>query len=291
LVADHRRVLPDVDRIARYIGKLAGRQYGHVTRAQLLAAGLSSAAIGRWTASGRLIRSHAGVYAVGHARAEPVARAAAALLACGDRAVLSHETAAALWGFRSRWPLVPEVSGATGRLRPGIVHHKTRTLTRRDVRRHRGLRVTSPARTLDDIKARLTPAEFVRAINDARLSGVLNGADVERFTPRQERPTRSAFEDQVAAELRDRGFPEPRVNASVLGFEVDFLFPDHQVIVELDGWAYHSDHPTWERDRTRDTVTAAAGFVTLRITWLRWQEDRAGVLSQLAAVLAGRLAR
>jgi very-short-patch-repair endonuclease len=98
------------------------------------------------------------------------------------------------------------------------------------------------------------------------------------------------FEDQVAAELNARGFPAPRVNAWVCGLEVDFLFADHRVIVELDGWRYHSDHPTWEGDRTRDTTTAAAGYVTLRITWLRWQDDREGVLSDLAAVLAGRLA-
>jgi very-short-patch-repair endonuclease len=261
-----------------------------VTRTQLLAAGLSSATIGRWAARGRLLRVHTGVYAVGHRRGEAVARAAAALLACGDRAALFNETAAALWGFRLRWQLIPEVCGPDRRRRPGIRHHETRTLSRRDIRRHRGLRVTSPARTLDDIKDRLTPAQFTRAVNDARLSGVLNGADLERFAAPGQGPTRSRFEDEVAAVLHARGFPQPQVNASVLGFEVDFLFPDYMVIVELDGWTYHSYQPTWERDRTRDTLTAAAGFVTIRISWLRWQDDREGVLSDLAAVLARRLA-
>ena len=103
-------------------------------------------------------------------------------------------------------------------------------------------------------------------------------------------PTRSVFEDQVADVLHARGFPEPLVNASVLGFEVDLLFLEHEVIVELDGWIYHSDRPTWERDRTRDAMTVAAGFVTLRITWLRWEDDREGVFSDLAALLARGLA-
>ncbi len=109
-----RGVLSDVDRIAAKIAQLAGRQYGHVTREQLLAAGVSASGIQRWVRAGRLIRVHAGVYAVGHPRGEAVAVAAAAWLACGDGAVLSHQTATALWGFGSRWPVIPEITGVRG---------------------------------------------------------------------------------------------------------------------------------------------------------------------------------
>lgn len=284
-------VLSDIDRIARKIAQVAGRQYGYVTRSQLLEVGVGSAAVGRWAARGRLIRVHAGVYAVGHPRREAVAVAAAAWLACGDGAVLSHETAAALWGFRSRWPAVPEVTGVRGRRRPGIRHHRTQTLRRRDVRRHRGLRVTSAARTLQDLRGRLTAAQFTRAVNDARLAGLLSAADLtelESLTAVTERPTRSGFEDAVLAEIRRRGFPEPQVNARVLGFEVDLLFASERVIVELDGWEYHSGQPSWERDRARDALTAAAGFTTVRITWRRWHEEREQVLANLASVLSTR---
>lgn len=288
-----RRVLSDVDRIARKIAQIAGRQYGYVTRAQLLEVGVGSAAIGRWAARGRLIRVHVGVYAVGHPRGEAVAVAAAAGLACGEGAVLSHETAAALWGFGSRWPAIPEVTGVRGHRRPGIRHHRSQTLRRRDVRRHRGLRVTSAARTLHDLRARLTVAQFTRAVNDARLAGLLSAADLtelESLTAVTERPTRSGFEDLVLAEIRLCGFPEPRVNAHVLGHEVDFLFAAERVIVELDGWKYHSDRATWERDHARDAHTAAAGFTTVRITWRRWHEDRKQVLANLASVLRTRRA-
>jgi hypothetical protein len=146
--------MADRGHIESRIGRLSARQYGHVTRAQLVEIGLSDRTISRWIARGRLIPVHLGVYAVSYPRPEAVAQAAAALLACGPEAVLSHETAAALWGFKPRWPERPEVTGPSRRTRPGIRHHRSKTIKRRDVRRHRGLRVTSPARTISDIAPR-----------------------------------------------------------------------------------------------------------------------------------------
>lgn len=143
--------------------------------------------------------------------------------------------------------MIPEVSGARGHRRTGIRHRCTRTLRGRDVRRYRGLRVTSANRTLHDLRPRLTAAQFNRAVNDARLAGLLSEAELaelETLTAVTERPTRSGFEDAVLAEIRRRGFPEPEVNARVLGLEVDFLFAAERVIVELDGWKYHSDRAT-----------------------------------------------
>ncbi|MGI9183830.1 MAG: type IV toxin-antitoxin system AbiEi family antitoxin domain-containing protein [Solirubrobacteraceae bacterium] len=263
----------DFVRIEAKIAQLAGRQYGHVTRAQLLALGLGSSGIRRRVVAGRLIRVHVGVYAVGYVRPDAVARAAAALLACGPEAVLSHETAAALWGFRSRWPEHPEVMGPSCRRRPAIRYHRSKTLTRRDVRRHRGVRVTSPARALIDIAPRMSARQLARAVNDARLQGHLKGQELKRLndlTTITARPTRSSFEDDFLAFARTHGLPEPEINAHVAGYEVDALFPRERVIVELDSWEHHQDRDTFERDRERDAATLAAGHVTVRITWERY---------------------
>jgi hypothetical protein len=126
-----------------------------VTRQQLLDLDVPPRTITRWIHAARLIPVHVGVYAVGHAQHGPLANAMAAVLACGDLAVLSHDSAAALWSVR-RWPPVPEVTCALERRRPGIRTHRTETLSTRDVRRHRNIRVTSPSRTILDIQRRLT---------------------------------------------------------------------------------------------------------------------------------------
>jgi hypothetical protein len=283
----------DLHLIQGKIAQLAERQYGHVARRQLLAIGLRSRAIDQWIAQGKLIPVHAGVYAVGYLRSDAVARAAAALLACGPDAVLSHETAAALWGLRTRWPERPEVSSPSCHRRPGIRHHRSRTLTRRDVRRHRGLRVTSPARTLIEIVPRLTRRQFARAVNDARLAGHLKGPDVNRLanvTPITSHPTRSTFEDEFPAFAREYGLPAPQINAKVAGYEVDVLFAAERVIVELDSWEHHQDRRSFETDRERDAATLAAGHVTVRITWERYRGQPDAEAARLHGILRARRA-
>ncbi|MGB9186017.1 MAG: DUF559 domain-containing protein [Solirubrobacteraceae bacterium] len=224
-------------------------------------------------------------------RPEAVAQAAAALLACGPEAVLSHETAAALWGFRPRWPERPEVTGPGRRTRPGIRHHRSKTIKRRDIRRHRGLRVTSPARTISDIAPRLTQRQRARAVNDARLQGHLKGQELDRLmriTTITARPTRSEFEDDFPAFARRQGFPEPELNAEVAGYEVDVLFRRERVIVELDGWEHHQSRSAFESDRERDAATLAAGHVTVRLTWERYKGQPEAEGARLGEILRQR---
>src|SRR5438270_12184459 len=95
--------------IDRKIAALARRQRGYVKRTQLLALGVSSQAIHRRVTIGRLIPIYSGVYAVGHLPTLPQDRAAGAMLACGEGAVLSHSTAAAAWGIFKRWEMPFEV--------------------------------------------------------------------------------------------------------------------------------------------------------------------------------------
>ena len=86
----------------------------------------------------------------------------------------------------------------------------------------------------------------------------------------------------MVSALTQAGFPNFVVNARLFGREVDLLFPAQKLIVELDGWAYHSDRDTQERDRVKDAQALARGYVTVRITWRRWQTARAEVLAELA---------
>lgn len=257
------------------IAEIAARQHGHITRAQLLAIGLSERTIDRRIQSGALIRAHAGVYAVGYRRVEPVARAAAAVLACGDGAVVSHESAAALWGFR-RWPRTPEVTVLTDRRPPGVRTHRSTTLTRADVRIELDIRTTSASRTIADIARRLTDRELTRAIQDSRHARHVRPAELEKLLqmcPRaralvdpSQNPTRSGLEDDFLRWIRRYKLPVPTINVKADGTEVDAMFHAERVILEVDSWEYHGDPITFRSDAERGTAHAANGFLPLRLT-------------------------
>ena len=117
------------------IARIAAKQHGVVCRAQLLAAGVGRRAIEARLSAGRLHPLHRGVYAVGHRAVGPRGNEMAAVLACGDRAVLSHHSAAALWGMRPPWRGPVHVLGRHTAL-SGVVAHKARALHPRDTTRH-----------------------------------------------------------------------------------------------------------------------------------------------------------
>jgi hypothetical protein len=181
----------DNSHLSLEIATTAGRQAGHITRGQLRALGANDMLIGRWCQAGRLLRVHAGVYAVGYRRVEPVAIAMAAVLACGDGALLSHDSAAALWGWR-RWPRTPEVTSTVARRRPGIRTHRTRSLPRAERDWQLGVPVTSPERTIREIESRLTRKQFRRMVKDARQARRLDDAAVTRLLGYAAEPTTSA---------------------------------------------------------------------------------------------------
>jgi Transcriptional regulator, AbiEi antitoxin/Protein of unknown function (DUF559) len=289
--------------IDQSIGRLAGRQHGYVTRAQLLELGLDAQQITYRLRKGSLIRVHAGVYAVGHVPVTGADRAAAAVLACGPSAVLSHTTAASLWGVDQRWRTPFEVTVDSARRRPGIRIHRD-ALTPREIRRHRGIRVTSPARTILDIAPRQTEKALRRAINDLRIAKHLRIPDLQSLMQRLPRhpgttvvrplieiargPTRAELEDAFA-ELSGRfGLPRAEINARVAGYEVDVLFPAQRVIVELDGYEFHGTRDAFEDDRERDATTLAAGFETVRITWERMTHEPAREAARLNRILSAR---
>lgn len=292
------------DAFVREIAALAGRQWGYVNRAQLLSIGLTPGAIRQLVATGRLLPVHAGVYAVGVVNRTPVARAMAAVLACGDRAVLSHGSAAALWGFNKYWDMPFETTVSTARRRPGIKIHRSRTLTWRDRTRHLGVPVTTRARTVLDIAPRLTDRRLTRLVNDARHAGhlhldtladVLNrnanhpGAKrLRRFVEDPRNPTRSPLEDDFIAFAKRYGLPMPVTNTHLFGYEIDVLYPEERVIVEVDGYGFHSDRATFRSDRKRDAVMLAADYVTVRITDDRMEQDGQQEADRILAILEHR---
>jgi hypothetical protein len=254
---------------------------------------------------GRLIRVHAGVYAVGHLPALPHVLAFAALMACGAGAVLSHGSAAAIWGLEKHFKAPFEVTAPNRHRRPGITVHYA-TLHRDDRAVNRGLPVTSPARTALDLAPRLTARQLDRAVDELRNAGYLQpdplaevlaryphhrGAAKLRSVDTSRGPTRSDMELDFIDFLKRYDLPMPLINTKLGRYELDVLFPDAKVIVELDSWEFHSSRSSFRRDRRRDAALLARGYVTIRITWERLAEEPDEVAAELHTILASRFLR
>jgi len=293
------------DLFEKLIAALAATQYGYVTRAQLLGLGMGGDAIDYRIAIGRLIPVYRGVYAVGHVPVGPLPRAYAAVLACGDRAILSHGSAATLWGFDNAWQKPYEVTAPMLRRRQGIKVHRSRMLARRDVTRQLGIPVTTPARTALDIAARLPDRRLGRVVNDGRRAGYVHLdslADVLSRNPNHPGtkrllpfvrdltpPTNSPLEDDFLAFARKYGLPAPtRTNVYRFGHEVDAVYEAERVIVEIDGYEFHSDRDSFERDRDRDADRLAGGYATLRITKERMHQRPEREARRLLGILEAR---
>lgn len=167
-------------------------------RAQLLALGVSRHAIDHQVAAGEWIVRYPGVYAIGHQSPGPIPRAAAAVLACGEGAVLSHDSAAALWGL-CRWPARQEVIAPHQRRHKGIVSHRSTTLTDPDVTAHHGIPVTTPVRTICDIAPRRTDDQLLEVVDDARAGAYLGPTGLQELIDRCPRLSRLVDPDSGPA--------------------------------------------------------------------------------------------
>ncbi len=290
------------------IAAIAVRQNGNITRQQLLKLGLGGDAIAYRLRIGRLYRVYPGVYSVGRPARTPHERASAAVLACGPGAALSHYAALVLWGFIKPWPPSFEVTVTSDRRPTGIIVHRSRTLTRRDLRRHHGIPVTSPARTmLDCAPALQRDGSLTRTVNDALLTPFLirsSLGEVRRRCPSHpgaklldpfidvsDGPTRSEFEDRFLEFCQHFAFPRPLVNTLVAGHLVDALFVDARLIVELDGWGFHRDRQAFESDRDRDADMVLLDLATVRITWERLTGTPDREAARLRKIFARRARR
>jgi very-short-patch-repair endonuclease len=291
------------------VSDLAARQHGVVSTAQLREIGLGGDAVLRRVRAGRLHRLYRGVYAVGHTALTREGRWLAAVLACGDGAALSHRSAAALWGFRPTDRARIEVTVPRSRSGPpGVEVHRTRRLQRGDARVHRAIRVTTPARTLADLADLLPPDALARAIHEAEVLRLLDVRAVREAHANGRRGaanlaaalvepaphTRSELEARFATFCRRERLPLPLLNASVRTgdqlYELDALWPQHRVVAELDGAAFHHTRRAFHRDRERDLALAADGYVVVRLTWRQVTQRPRDVAAKLRRLLASRAA-
>jgi len=286
----------------RRLGDLAVRQHGVVARRQVLALGISARSIGRRLEAGRLRAVHRGVYAVGHDRLTPHGHLMAGVLACDEGAVLSHKSAARLWGLmRSR--LIPvEVTAVSGRGRSGITVHEG-GLAPADRAIVAGIPVTSIARTLLDLADVGDRRTVGRAFEEADRLGLLEMRAVEDVCARGQgrrglkplrhliaearapEPARTTLEGRVLELCQEYGLPTPETNVTVLGREVDAFWPSHKVMVEADSWSFHRHRAAFEDDRARDAAMQVEGYQVIRLTHRRLSRERAKVAAQLRRLL------
>lgn len=288
------------------IARVADTHHGNISHAELLALGLSKRQIAYRVKIGRLHPVYRGVYSVGRSPKTALEWAAAAVLACGEGAALSHISALALWDLAEwRWSAI-HVTVPGDRRPSGIKVHRAPGLTGRDVRTHQGIRMTSPARTILDCAPALTDKQLNRAFNDARRSHqarlrLWHLADViERFPTHRGAsrlkplvqitggPTRSDWEDEFPAFCKQYELPEPILSTPVAGYEADALFPHDKIVIELDSWDFHQDRESFENDRDRDADRLAAGHWTVRITWPRIKLRSAREADRLHRILRRR---
>ena len=288
------------------IAQLAVSQHGVVTRAQLIAAGISSSAITRRVSSGALKRLYPCVYRAGPVET-PHCRAIAAVLACGTGAVLSHQSAGAAWELLAPLPADAPID-VTVRVRlraclPGVTMHRALDLNTGDTTSLFGIPTTTPARTLLDLSVMLDRHTLERAVALAERRGLCDaktliaaaethplhrGVHTLRRLINQTDPpafTRSEAEALLLDIVRKARLPAPRTNATVLGLEVDFLWGAAKLIVEVDGFAFHGSASAFTRDRRRDAALIAGGYRVMRFTWADLQERREVTLVMLAQAL------
>jgi hypothetical protein len=289
------------------IGALAARQHGVVSRRQLLDAGLSSRAVERRLESGRLLRLHRGVYAVGHRAVTRDAACMAATLVAAN-AVLSHRSAAALWGIRPTERERIEISVPRSlKPRQGLQIHQAR-LPPDETDTHRGIRVTTPARTLLDLAAVLDATRLERATTEAEIRRLTSPTSLDALVARypnrhgtaaikallhQNRiasaVTKHELELRFLAFLDEARLPRPQINATIALPDkprtVDCLWPGQRLVAELDGFATHGTRHAFEEDRARDRALQVAGYRTVRITWRQLTEGPSTVANDLRTLL------
>ena len=292
------------------IARLAGLQWAVVSHDQLLAAGIGRHAIAHRVAHGRLTLVHGRVYLVGRPSRERFTAEMAAAFVSPGHTVVTHDSAAAAWGTIDRVPEVVTLTvvGCDLRSRPGIHIRRTQILDPRDLRLRHGLPVTAPARTLLDLAGTTTAAELERAVAEARVRRLILPGDLEAALARAPgrkgatrlrallsaeggpAPTRRELERLMMALIRDAQLPLPQVNAMLLGFEVDFVWPEHRLVVETDGHQFHGHRMAFEHDRKRDQILVAAGYRVMRITWRQLRDEPLAVIARLTMALAARAA-
>jgi very-short-patch-repair endonuclease len=257
--------------------------------------------------AGWLVRLHESVYAVGHTALTDRSHLIAAVYACGEEALASHRAAAKLWGIvRGSQPI--EVTGPRSReLAKGFVLHRSRLIHDEDRARIDNIPVTSLARTLVDLADVIPEKRLANAVNEAEVQGRFDLKQVQRVLHRlpgrkgrhkltrvltayrDVQPfTRSRAERLVLEMCQDHGVPKPRTNTWVDIHEVDFYWPEANLVLEFDGGAVHRTTKAFYEDRKRDRALAARGIHVIRATD---RDDPASLADEIRKILSVRTPR
>ena len=286
---------------------LAEAQHGVVSFRQLRELGFSKGHISRAFESGRLRRIHRGVYAVGHARLSDHGRCHAAVLACGAGAVLSHHSAAWLWGFLPRCPQEAAVTTPIrGHRRRGIRVHRAAALAERDCTSYEGIPVTSAARTLLDLGAVATMRDLTSAVDRARRLNQLDLHALDLLISRHRSSVaakrlaqaltlyRKPVFDRARSELlfldalEEENVALPVLNCWVDRWEIDAYWEAERFAVEVDGWESHGTRQAFENDRLRLEEMKLAGIDCIRISARRIETHPKQVAQRIGTFLARR---
>lgn len=288
------------------IGALAARQHGLVTRAQLLDAGVSERTVDYRVRRRHLFPVHRGVYRVGSTVSD-AEREMAAVLACGHGAVVSHRNAAKLWRLLpgdGGAPLHVTVRALNRRRRPGLAVHCSPGLRPEETATVDGIPVTTPARTVLDLAGTVRSRTLEQALAAAEREGLSDRSELKALIERHPRRggvrvlralldrngepafTRSEAEECFLSLVDKARLERPESNVTVAGYEVDFLWRTPRLVVEVDGFEFHSSRATFESDRKKDGQLVARGFRVLRLTWRQLTREPEAVLVRLAQALA-----
>ncbi len=280
------------------------RQYGVVSRPQLRRLGYSDRMIHGRVARAHLHRIHRGVYAVGHTSLSIKGRWLAAVLACGPGAVLSHGDAAALHDLMRVGSGLIHVTSPGRHQISGIRCHHTRALHADDVTTVGAIPVTAIERTISDMAKILNRRRLRAALEQAQRQSKLDFSRLEAVIVRSPRCrgvvalrralaelgdepvwTQSDLEDRFLELVRAHDLPQPRANVFVDGFLVDFYWPNHNLVVEVDSYAFHATRATFERDRQRDVRLTEAGRRVVRFSYRRIDDTPADVAADVRRLL------
>ena len=287
---------------------VAERQLALITTRQLHTAGLPRGSVEWRVANGSLHPRFRGVYLIGHPIPVPGAAELAAVLACGERAFVSHRSAAVVWGLVETPGDAVDVTVVRrrSRSRDGLRVHRVEALADADQSERRGIPVTAPARTVIDFTSTAGAEEAERVIAEAfalrlvtepqiraaieRAPGRAGVARVQAILgqPGGPKRTRSGGERAMLRLVRSAQLPAPRTNYPVAGYSADFCWPDQRLIVELDGLDFHSGRGALERDHRRDIVHKNAGYDVLRFTVRQLEEEPLYVAAVIARALDRR---
>jgi very-short-patch-repair endonuclease len=293
------------------VGRLVVRQNGVVARHQLEALGLTGDAIIKRAAAGRLHRIHQAVYSLTPRMMTERGRFMAAVLACGPDAVLSHRSAAYLWGLVDRWeePIDVTAPNRRGRSPDEVAAHRDRSLQPIDRVERFGIPCTSLARTLLDFAGVAPEWEVRKAVAQAEVLGLLDQQQMRALLRRsrrrrgvarlrlildtlhpQTRRTRGELERLFLAMCIRANLPQPKVNVWLKApggrpLQADFLWRDARLIVEADSREFHDTAAAFEQDRKREQRFQSAGWRVTRCTWSQVEREPGRLAATIRALL------